>query len=312
MRIGIDLGGTKIAGGLVNERGEVTARVRIPTDAASGYTGVLERLTDLVEEMRRTDGVEEGSIERIGIAAAGQIEKGSQRIVFSPNLGFRDVPVKDDLERKTGIPVFVENDVNAATLGEWMFGLGKTPSHVLGIFVGTGIGGGLILDGRLYKGFSNVGGEIGHLNVNPHGYRCHCGSTGCFEAYCGGSYIVERVRRNLREGYRGRIWEMIGGDPGLLNTGHIERASVEGDELCREVWAEVVEYMGVGVASLVNVLNPEMVVFGGGVIYGSPNLIEDTRKAMEGRIMPASASGLLFERAKLGDDAAVVGAAYAE
>jgi glucokinase len=312
MRIGIDLGGTKIVGGLVDENGRVTARSKIPTRTDSGYPGVLKSMVRLIEDIREQGGVSKEAVERIGIAAAGQIEKRSHSIVFSPNLGFRNVPIRDDVERESGISTFVENDVNAATYGEWKFGLKEIPSHALGIFVGTGIGGGLILDGKLYKGFSNVGGEIGHMIVNPHGYPCHCGNTGCFEAYCGGSYIVERVKRRLRGGYRGRIWPMIGGNVEVLNTGHIEEAFFEGDELCRAVWEEVIEYMGVGLASLVNVLNPEMVILGGGVVFGSKSLIDEAIAAMEKRVMPASMAGLQFERARLGEDAAIAGAAYVE
>ncbi|HEY3275886.1 MAG TPA: ROK family protein [Syntrophorhabdaceae bacterium] len=312
MRIGIDLGGTKIVGGLVDASGNVTGRTKIPTVAGSGYAGVLADLASLVNEVIAKSGISRKAVERIGIASAGQIEKYTQKIVFSPNLGWWDVPLKDDLERETGIAVMVENDVNAATYGEWKFGLRQTPSHVLGVFVGTGIGGGLILDGRIYRGFSNVGGEIGHMTLNPEGYRCHCGNRGCFEAYCGGSYIVERVRGRLREGYRGKVWGLTGGMIELLNAGHIEQAAMEGDELCNNLWAEVVEYMGAGLASLVNILNPELVMLGGGVIFGSTGLMEDAAKAMERRVMPASAKGLRIEKVRLGEDAAIVGAAYME
>ena len=312
MRIGIDLGGTKIVGGLVDSSGNVTGRTRIPTVAGSGYAGVLADLVLLVNEIIAKSAVSGKVVERIGIACAGQIEKYSQKISFSPNLGWWDVPLKDDLERETGIATMVENDVNAAAYGEWKFGLKGTPSDILGVYVGTGIGGGLILDGRIYRGFSNVGGEIGHMILNPEGYRCHCGNTGCFEAYCGGSYIVERVKSRLREGYRGKIWSLTGGAIELLNAGHIEQAASEGDELCNSVWGEVVEYMGAGLASLVNILNPELVILGGGVIFGSSNLVEDATKAMARRVMPASAKGLRIEKARLGVDAAIVGAAFME
>jgi glucokinase len=312
MRIGIDLGGTKIIGGLVDAYGRVTARLKIPTEASSGYAGIVGKITGLIRDIIEASGTEKDGIERIGIAAAGQIEKGSHRIVFSPNLGIRNVPLKDDVERAVGITTFIENDVNAATYGEWRFGLKGDPGNVLGIFVGTGIGGGLILDGKIYRGFSNVGGEIGHMTVNAYGYPCHCGNTGCFEAYCGGAYVVNRVRRRLEEGYRGKIWSLIGGDMDILNTGHIEKASREGDEFCAAVWGEVVEYLGVGVASLVNILNPELIVFGGGVIFGSKDLMDEAKAVAKKRAMTGSLEGLRFEKTRLGEDAAIAGAAFVE
>ncbi len=310
MRIGIDLGGTKIVGGLIDDAGRVLTRKRVPTDAVQGYEGIVARIVHLIDAIIGESGCSRNDIERVGIASAGQIEKHSHRIVFSPNLGFHDVPIRDDLERALGIGIFVENDVNAAIYGEWKFGLMESPANVLGIFVGTGIGGGLILDGRIYRGFSNVGGEIGHMTVNSHGYPCHCGNTGCFEAYCGGYYIVERAKRRLNEGYRGKLWGIIGGDPGVLNTGHIEDAYLKGDEYCGEIWKEVVEHMGVGLASLVNILNPEMIVFGGGVVYGSKYLIDQAADVMRRRVMGPSLKGLRMERARLGEDSAIMGAAF--
>ena len=312
MRIGIDLGGTKIIGGLVDEGGRVSAKRRIPTEAASGYDAIVHNIIRLISAIIEEGGASPDEIERIGVACAGQIERYSRRIVFSPNLGFHNVPIADDIERALSIETFVENDVNAATYGEWRFNLKEHPRDLLGIFVGTGIGGGLILDGRLYRGFSNVGGEIGHMTLNPYGYPCHCGGTGCFEAYCGGSYVVDRVRERLREGYRGKIWPIINGDMESLNTGHIEAAYLEGDELCTVVWEEVIEYMGAGLATLLNLLNPEMIIFGGGVIYGSRYLIEQAVEVMRKRAMAPSLINVQLMKARLGEDAAIVGGAFVE
>lgn len=312
MRIGVDLGGTKIIGGLVDKDGRVLVKRRIPTEAFSGYEAIVLNIIRLIRGIMENGGAAPDDVERIGIACAGQIERYSRRIVFSPNLGFHNAPIADDVERALSIETFVENDVNAATYGEWRFNLKEGPRVFLGIFVGTGIGGGLILDGKLYRGFSNVGGEIGHMTLNPYGYPCRCGNTGCFEAYCGGSYIAERVRNRLKEGYRGRIWSIIGGDMESLNAGHIEAAYLEGDELCTEVWEEVIEYMGAGLATLLNLLNPEMIVFGGGVVYGSRHLIEQAAEVMRKRAMAPSLVNVRIAGAGLGEDAAIVGAAFVE
>ncbi|MDR2017436.1 MAG: ROK family protein [Syntrophobacterales bacterium] len=310
MRIGVDIGGTKIAGGLIDKGGRIVAKRKVPTDPQSGYVRIVEKIVGLIDGIIGAAGAARGQIERVGIACAGQIEKHSQMIVVSPNLGFHDAPLKDDIERATGVATSIENDANAAVYGEWKFGLGGKPSNVLGVFMGTGIGGGFIMDGKLYRGFLNVGGEIGHMTLNPHGYPCRCGSAGCFEAFCGGYHIVERVKRLMRQGYRGKIWQIIRGDMAALNAGHVEEAYLEGDELCGRIWEEVVEYMGVGLASLVNMLNPEIVILGGGVVFGTRHIVDQAREVILKRAMAGSVAGLQLRKASLGEDAAILGAAF--
>jgi len=312
MRIGIDIGGTKIIGGLVDESGRVTCKRKISTDKGKGYEVIRDDIIGLIKAIVEEGNINIQKVERIGIACAGQIDKATRNILFSPNLEWHNVPLKDDIEKMCGIYTHIENDVNAATYGEWKFGLKGIPDDVIGVFVGTGIGGGIIVNKKLCRGFSGVGGEVGHITVNPYGYKCHCGNIGCFEAYCGGSYIIERVRAAIEKGYRGKIWDIIEGNPGYLHTGHIEEACLLGDSLCERIWMEVVEYMGVALASLVNLLNPEIVILGGGVVYGSEYFTDDVRIVMEKRAMNASLVGLKIEKAQLGEDAGIIGAAFVE
>ena len=310
MRIGIDIGGTKIIAGIVDENGSVIHSKRIPTETAKGYEGVRDDIVILVQDIMEGAGVQKKSIEQIGVATAGQIEKESCEILFSPNLGWRNVPLKDDIEKAIGVRTHIENDVNAAIYGEWKFVFKGGPKDVLGVFIGTGIGGGLILDGKLYRGFSNVGAEVGHAILNPYGYRCNCGNSGCFEAYCGGWYIAERVKKMIQEGYKGKIWDIINGDMANLHAGTIEEGYLMGDERCVFFWQEVVEYLGAGIASLVNLLNPEIVVLGGGVIYGTKHLVDDMKVVLNKRAMTESLKGLRIEKAKLGEESALLGVSY--
>ncbi|MBA4389855.1 MAG: hypothetical protein C0399_02835 [Syntrophus sp. (in: bacteria)] len=312
MRIGIDIGGTKIIAGIISDAGAVTSTKRIPTGAARTYGAILEDIIRLIQELINESGLQKRAIDRIGIATAGQIDKESKKILFSPNLRWHNVDLRGDIEKAIEIQTCIENDVNAATYGEWKFGFKGVPKDVLGIFVGTGIGGGLIVDGKLYRGFSNVGGEVGHTILNPYGYRCNCGNKGCFEAYCGGWYIVKRVKKRIQEGYRGKIGDIINGDMANLHTGTIEEAYLLGDEFCGHVWQEVIEYLGAGIASLVNLLNPEIVLLGGGVIYSTKHLIDEMKVVLNKRAMTASLHGLQIEKAKLGEEAALLGAAYIE
>lgn len=311
MRIGIDIGGTKILAGLIDDSGTVISKKHVPVGQDKGYENVKSNIIDLLNDILQEKGLSRKSIKKIGIACAGQIEKDSQMILFSPNLFWKNVPLKKDMEKYFEVSVFIENDVNAATYGEWRFGLNGKPKDMVGIYLGTGIGGGIIVNGSLCRGFSNVGAEVGHMILNPYGYRCNCGNYGCFEAYCGGSYIVERVRSGMQEGYRGKIWEIAGGVNGL-HAGHIEEAYMLDDDLCGRIWREVIEYLGAGMASLVNLLNPEVIVFGGGVVYGTKYLVDEAKKAMEKRAMKASLRGLRVEKGKLGEEAAIIGVAFIE
>ncbi len=296
--------------GLVDTEGRVIARRKVKTEQEQGYHAVMHKIQGVVRELLSEAGSTSRDVQRIGIACAGQIDRRATRIIFSPNLNWRDVALKQDVERLTGVETYIENDVNAATYGEWRFGFHREGDTVIGAFLGTGVGGGLILHKTLFRGSNGVGGELGHITLNAGGYRCHCGNTGCFEAYCGGSYIEARVREHLARGYRGKVWEIVEGRPEILNAGHIEAAYELGDELCRTLWAEVIEYLGVGLQSIVNLLNPDLIILGGGVVAGTKRLVDEARLVMEQRAMPASREGVRVERARLAEDALILGAAF--
>jgi len=312
MRIGIDIGGTKIVAGIVDNSGKVTARKKIFVGRHKSYPIVRDTIIQLVRGILSENTIHRESMDRIGVASAGQIDKEFKKIIFSPNLGWHNVPLRDDIEAALKVHAFVDNDVNAATYGEWRFGAARGADNVLGVFIGTGIGGGIIIHGKVYRGFQNAGAEIGHTTLNPFGYPCNCGNTGCLEAYCGGTYIIERVKKPIESGYRGKIWELINGDMATLNAGHIESGAALGDDLCETVWTEVLEYLGAGLASMTNLLNPEIIVLGGGVVYGTRHLIEDVKPILKKRAMAASLKNLKLVKAKLREDAAIIGAAFVE
>lgn len=312
MRIGIDIGGTKIAAGLVDNSGKVLAKKKIFVGPDRRYRIVLGAIVGLVRDILAVSKMHAEALERIGVASAGQIDKEFRKIIFSPNLGWRNVHLRDDIETALKVHAFVENDVNAATYGEWRFGAARRADNALGVFIGTGIGGGIVIHGKVYRGFRNAGAEIGHMILNPFGYPCNCGNTGCFEAYCGGAYIADRVKEQVKSGYRGKLWKLIDGNINILNAGHIESAATLGDELCGVIWAEMLEYLGAGLASLVNLLNPEVIVLGGGVVYGTRHLVEDVKPVMKKRAMAASLKNMKLVKARLKEDAAIIGAAFVE
>ncbi|HAR97255.1 MAG TPA: hypothetical protein DCR97_15030, partial [Deltaproteobacteria bacterium] len=274
------------------------------------YGGVKDAVISLIRGLLEEHAVPLSRVSIVGVAAAGQIDGTTQEVLFAPNLGWVKAPLKDDMESALGVPVCVENDVNAATYGEWRFGSTDRVDNLVGVFVGTGIGGGLIFGGRVYKGATNVGGELGHITLNPWGYRCNCGNTGCFEAYCGGFYVTSRIRQRIEEGYRGKIWDLISGDLEVLHPGFIEEAAALGDELCGRTWREVVEYLGVALQNIANLLNPQVILLGGRVVLGTRGLVEEAIEVMRRRAMPASIEGLTIERTKLDEDATILGVAF--
>jgi glucokinase len=312
MRIGIDIGGTKVLLLLVDDAGRVAGRIRFATEAERSYERIRDHIFEALGELLAVAAAAGEPVVRIGIASAGQIDRRRGIIIFSPNLDWHSVPLRVHTEACFAVPTTLENDANAAVMAEWMFTVPEPRGDTVGLFIGTGVGGGLVLGGRLYRGFGGVGAEAGHVTMNPQGYQCRCGNRGCLEAYCGGRYLVDRAKKRIDEGYRGAIWHLIGGNVGNLHAGHIEEAALLGDGFCASLWDEAVEYLGSALAGFANLLNPAFIVLGGGVVHGSRTLVEDAKRVMKERAMAASLEGLAVVEAGLGGEAAAIGAAFVD
>lgn len=249
-----------------------------------------------------------GSVSAIGIAAAGQIHPETQSVVYAPNLDWHDVPLKARIQARFGLPVWVENDVRAAAWGEFCLGAGKGGESLLAVFVGTGVGSGAVLGGRLWRGAANVAGEIGHTQVVADGIPCVCGRRGCLEAYCSGIGFIRRFEAALAAGAATILNARTGGVPSRLTARHVADAAAEGDPLARDLWEDAVRYLGLAIANAVTLLNPERLVLGGGVVESVPGLIETVTAAIRAR-STLMARGVTVHRAALGDWAGVAGAA---
>jgi glucokinase len=264
--IGIDLGGTKIAAALVDGAGEIVAQDYRDTRAREGRDKVVARVLHSARAVIEESGVQASQIAGIGIGAPGPIDVASGAVVAPPNLpGWERVPLKQLIEDNLAITTYLENDANAAALGEHRFGSGRGVDHLIYVVVGTGVGGGLILDGRLYHGASGMAGEIGHIVVKPDGPICSCGRRGCLEALTSGPSIAREARQRMREGTPTLIAELAEGDESRVTAKLVAQAAERGDKVAKRVLAEAMHYLGLGMASLVHTLNPELIVFGGGV-----------------------------------------------
>ena len=304
--IGVDLGGTKVAAAILDGEGKILSSHKYPTNSEKGSDSVIEDLVLCINEVLQK---EKYNPRALGIGVAGQIDV--YGIVRSaPNLNWRNVPLKTRLEEKLGLPVIVTNDVRAATFGEWEYGSGKGVTDLIVLFVGTGIGGGVINNGRLLTGCTNTGGELGHITIVVNGRNCHCPKRGCMEAYGGGWAIAERAQEAVRnDSSSGKTLLEIAGSVEQITAETVSKAYHDGDKLSLNLVKETSRYITAGVSSIVNAFNPCIIVFGGGVIEGIPELIQMIEEQTKKEALKPAIENLRFIKASLGGKAGVVGAA---
>lgn len=300
LAIGLDVGGTKIAGAVVDEAGTVVAELVEPTPEESDAEAVTAVLLKMIARLRS-----DHEVVTIGVGAAGIVEWPAGRMLWAPNNAYRDWPVRDQLETATGLPVVVDNDANVAALAEAR--LGEPYPNMVLVTVGTGIGGGLVLDGRIYRGPTGLGAELGHIILNPDGPRCGCGNHGCFEAYASGTALTRMGRDAADDEPDGLIARLGAGEV----TGQtVTKAAMQGDPAAKALFARLGRWLGVGIASLANIFEVEAVVVGGGLIDTGDMLLEPARAAaLEFAYAPTARGVAPIVAATFGGDAGKIGAA---
>jgi glucokinase len=314
LAIGVDLGGTNARAAVVDvDSGEIVAAHKEPLrDRAPAK--VVEVVRHALAEAANAASIAVTAAGSVGVGVAGQCLGATGVVLNAPNLGWRDVPFGDLLRGAVGVPVRIANDLSVAAWGEKQFGAAKGLDDVVLVFVGSGVGSGLILGGRLHEGAQGVAGEFGHVKVRPSRpgtapRRCGCGQVGCLEAYTSGMNVAARVREELAAGAATSILSLAGGDPARVTASHVDDAYRAGDAYARALWEEVGELLGTATANLVTILNPARLILGGGVLLGSPALAELVQRSFDAAVSRSATKGLTIERAWLGDDAGVVGAA---
>lgn len=304
--LGIDIGGTKLAVGVATADGSVLSDRRQPSDAADGPDAMIGRIVDMSRAVVADAGLQLQNIEAIGIGCGGPLDPWRGVILNAlNNPGWIDVPLVDRIEAALGRQAYLDNDANAAALGEHRFGAGRGVRHMVYLTISTGVGGGLILDDRLYHGANGNAGELGHISVQVHGGRpCHCGSVGCIEAYCSGTNIAARFREALAEGATTGIET----EPDAITAADVANATAAGDALASRIWAESMELLGGGIVSIIHAFNPQLVVLGGGVTRSGDLLFEPVRRVVAERAMPWLAEPVSIVPAELGEMTGVLGA----
>lgn len=308
LTIGVDIGGTKILAGTVTEDGEVGATARRPTPR-NDASDVLDLVAEVVLELKESS---TEPLEAVGIGVAGLVDAERSKVYFAPNLRWSQVPVRQLLEAATGLPVVVENDGNVAAWGEFRFGTGIGHSGLTLVTVGTGIGGGIVVDGALFRGAHGAAGEIGHINAVPDGRPCGCGRHGCLEQYASGNALVREARMLAaeRRSEAGTLLAMGDGTPEGVQGVHVTAAAKAGDPVAMEAFAVVGTWLGRGLADLAAVLDPELFVIGGGVSDAGDLLLASARQTLADKLIgqqnrPAPA----VKVAQLTNNAGLVGAA---
>ena len=302
--LAIDIGGTKLALGLVDAAGRILARDEIPTHAAEGPDRILARLFDSARTMLERAGPSHG-VRRAGIACAGPLDRQAGLILNPPNLpGWSRIALVDRIGQALGLPAVLDNDANAAALGEFRYGAGQGARSLVYLTVSTGIGGGIILDGRLWRGLGDSAGEIGHMTIDPDGPPCGCGNRGCLEALASGPAIARRAHEALQGGRPSRLRDLA-----EASAADVVRLAREGDALASEIWAAAVHALALGVGAAITILAPERVIIGGGVAEAGDMLFAPLRREIKRRVKLVAVESVPILPAALGRDVGILGAA---
>lgn len=306
--VGIDLGGTKIYTALADKEGEIIEKIKTPTQANKGEDVVLDNIVDSVDRVLKDAGQEPTDVSALGLGSPGPTDTRNGILTEPPNLPFENIPLEEILEERLGIPVILDNDATAAALGEQLFGAGRGVENLIYITVSTGIGGGIVIDGDVYHGFNGGAGEVGHMVVEPKGRVCGCGNRGCLEAMASGTAIGRMGLEALRHGTSPLIEEMSGGDEEKIDALLVAQAARKGDKKAEEIYDTAGFYLGVGLGNLINLLNPQMVLFGGGVSKDFDIFSERMLSVARKNAMSSSFEAVEVKPAALGDEVGLMGA----
>jgi len=312
--VGVDLGGTNIVVGLVPiGGGDVLGLRTLPTESTRGAKFVVDRIVHMVEdsiaEVVAAHGTTRDAVAGVGIGSPGPLDRKTGTVINTPNLGWRNFPLRDLIANAVKLPATLDNDANCATYGEWWLGAGRGTQTLVGFTLGTGIGGGIVLNGEIFHGCSDVAGEIGHMTIDSNGRKCKCGNYGCLEQYASGPAIAARAIEGIEAGAETVLEHMVDGKLDEITAATVYEAAVLNDAYAKEVVKDTAKFLGAGVASIINILNPEMVVIAGGVTRAGEHLFVPLIAEVRRRAFRSAQECCRIVPAELPGTAGVVGAA---
>ena len=310
-KLGIDLGGTNIVAGVVDDNFKILATAKRKTDCPRPADAILDDMAAAALEAIESAGLKVEDIDAAGVGTPGAINPVDGIVCYANNLSFYDVPMAQMLKDRTGIDFYIENDANAAAYGEFVAGAGKGTKNFIMITLGTGVGGGIIVDGKIYSGSNYAGGELGHTVISMDGEMCSCGRQGCWEAYASATALIRQTKQAMIKYPDTIMWELCGKDINAVNGLTAFDAMRKGDKAGKIVVDKYIEYIAVGIANNINIFQPEIICIGGGISKEGDNLIEPIKRYVEGdnyaRSMKKKAE---IKVAQLGNDAGIIGAAF--
>ena len=307
--VGIDLGGTNIAVGIVDEKGEIVAKKSTKTLHKRGYKAIVEDMAKLYFELLEETKIDEKDVVSAGIGSPGSVDTKNGVIIYANNLDLYDTPIAEELKKHINKPVLVDNDANCAAWAEFVAGSAKGSSVAVIITLGTGVGSGVIIDGKLQGGFNFCGGELGHTVIDVNGPLCTCGRKGCFEVYSSATGLINMTREFADKDKNSKLWDFR--KEGEFNGRTAFLAAKEGDETAKAVVEKYTDYLAVGIANIINIFQPEIFVIGGGVSNEGDNLINPLKEKVFSQTYtnPNVVPMCDIVKAKLGNDAGIIGAA---
>lgn len=309
-RLGIDLGGTNIVAGIVDENYNVISTAKLKTNCPRPAEEIVDDMAKTAYMAIEKAGLKVEDIESMGVGSPGAVDPISGVVGFANNLGFHNVPLAAMLKERMGVDFYIENDANAAAYGEYIAGAGKGTKNFLAVTLGTGVGGGIIIDGKIYGGTNNSGGELGHAVINMHGRMCSCGRQGCWEVYASATALIRQTKQAMLKYPKSKMWAICGGDIEKVDGRTSFDAMRAGDDVARRVVDDYIKYIGVGISNNINIFQPEVICIGGGVAMEGNTLIDPIIEFVDGENYARNVQKVEIKTATLGNNAGIIGAAF--
>ncbi len=309
-KIGVDLGGTNISVGVVDEKYNIVAKASIPTNAGRPAGEIFDDITTAVKMAVENGNLSMDEIESVGIGTPGSVNKSNGYIEFANNLGFNNVPAKEMLEERLNKPIYLDNDANCAALGEQIAGVGHGVKDFIAVTLGTGVGGGIIVNGEILNGINGAAAEVGHTVITVDGIPCNCGRNGCWEKYASATALISQTKEAMKNNPDSIMWKIVDGNIDSVNGRTSFDAMREGDKAAKEVVETYIKYVSVGISNLINIFQPEIVCVGGGISNEGENLLKPLRDYISSQIYTKYADKQTkILKAQLGNNAGIIGSA---
>ena len=310
-KLGIDLGGTNIVAGVVDDNYNIIATGKVKTNLPRTAEEIIDDMVKAANIAIESAGLKLDDIESMGVGSPGAIDPVNGVVCYANNLGFNNVPMSQMLKGRMGVDFYIENDANAAAFGEYIAGAGRGTNNFIAITLGTGVGGGVIIDGKIYSGSNYAGAELGHTVIEMTGEMCSCGRQGCWEAYASATALIRQTKQAMIKYPKSVMWELCGGDINKVDGRTAFDAMRKGDTAGKMVVDKYVEYIAVGVSNNINIFQPDVLCIGGGISKEGDNLIRPIKAFLEGENYARNIEkNTELKVAELGNDAGIIGAAY--